>query len=145
MFWIDGLLRRFSASSFCDFWKVTFSNFITFFSFMAKEIFLNNLMCVIRRIIAYLCLNMINFDAVDFIPQSHLLRRPYGLTFLRSVEILRPPQYFYGYMYIYTLAVTFATAAVWHIFYLWRQKNCGCPTSFEVMTHGRRRASLRQP
>ena len=23
-------------------------------------------MCVIRKIIAYLCLNMINFDAVDF-------------------------------------------------------------------------------
>ena len=32
------------------------------------------------------------------IPQSHLIRRPYGLTFLRSVEILRPPQYFYGYI-----------------------------------------------
>ena len=32
------------------------------------------------------------------IPQSHLLRGPYGLTFLRSVEILRPPQYFYGYI-----------------------------------------------
>ena len=32
------------------------------------------------------------------IPQSHLLWRPYGLTFLLSVEILRPPQYFYGYM-----------------------------------------------
>ena len=60
------LSRRFSASSFCDFWKVTFSNFITFFSFTAKEIFKFVLMCVIRRIIAYLCLNMINFDAVDF-------------------------------------------------------------------------------
>ena len=69
------------------------------------------------------------------IPQSHLLRRPYGLTFLWSVEILR----------LHTLAVTFAMAAVRHIFNLWRQKNCGCPTSFEVMTHGRRRASLRQP
>ena len=32
------------------------------------------------------------------IPQSHLLRRPYGLTFLRSVEIILPPQYFYGYI-----------------------------------------------
>ena len=31
------------------------------------------------------------------------------------------------------------------MFNLWRQKTCGCPTSFEVMTHGRRRASLRQP
>ena len=49
------------------------------------------------------------------------------------------------FLRLHTLAVTFATAAVRRIFNLWRQKNCGCPTSFEVMTHGRRRASLRQP
>ena len=30
MFWIGGLSWRFSASSFCDFWKVTFSDFIAF-------------------------------------------------------------------------------------------------------------------
>ena len=35
------------------------------FSFFAKEIFIFQ-MCVITIIIAYLCLNMINFDAVDF-------------------------------------------------------------------------------
>ena len=34
---------------------------------MAKEIFKSFIiMCVIRRIIAYLCLNMIHFNAVDF-------------------------------------------------------------------------------
>ena len=49
------------------------------------------------------------------------------------------------FLRLHTLAVTFATAAVRRIFNLWRQKNCGCPTSFEMMTHGRRRASLRQP
>ena len=39
MFWIDGLSRRFSVSSFCDFWKVTFCDFLAFFSFLEKSIF----------------------------------------------------------------------------------------------------------
>ena len=49
------------------------------------------------------------------------------------------------FLRLYTRAVTFATAAIRRIFNLWRQKNCGCPMSFEVMTHGRRRAFLPQP
>ena len=51
------------------------------------------------------------------------------------------------FLRLHTLAVTFATAALRRkiSLNLWRQKNCGCPTFFEVMTHGRRRASLRQP
>ena len=47
MFWIGGLSWRFSASSFCNFWKVTSCDFITFF-------------------LAYLCLNIINFGEMDF-------------------------------------------------------------------------------
>ena len=54
------------ASSFCDFWKLTSCDFTRFFSFFTQA----NLcfqMCLIRiTIIAKLCLNMINFDAVDF-------------------------------------------------------------------------------
>ena len=47
--------------------KVNFCNFIAFFSFLAKAILVFQ-MCFIRRTtcIAYLCLNMINFHAVDF-------------------------------------------------------------------------------
>ena len=66
MFWIGGLSWRFSVSSFCDIWKLTFCDFITFFLLFAKSYPLIFLMCFIRGIIAYLCLNMINFDAVDF-------------------------------------------------------------------------------
>ena len=40
------------------------------------------LMCVIRRIIAYLCLNMINFDAVDF--SEH---RPEEVMFLLTLSV----------------------------------------------------------
>ena len=58
MFWIDGLS--------CDFWRVTFCNFIAFFPFWQKQPFNLSDVLHIRRTIAYLCLNMINFDAVDF-------------------------------------------------------------------------------
>ena len=65
MFWIDGLSRRFSASSFCDFWKVT-----CFSPFWQKQPFnfsdVRHRENLIYISIAYLCLNMINFDAVDF-------------------------------------------------------------------------------
>ena len=38
MFWIHvgGLLWKFSVSSFCDFWKITFWDFTKCFSFLAK-------------------------------------------------------------------------------------------------------------
>ena len=39
MFWIGGLSWRFSASSFCDFWKVTFCDFISFSPYWQKESF----------------------------------------------------------------------------------------------------------
>ena len=39
MFWIGGLPWRFSASSFCDFWIITFYNFTAFFSFLTKHPF----------------------------------------------------------------------------------------------------------
>ena len=45
--------------------KVNFCNVIAFFSCLAKAILVFQ-MCFIRRTIAYLCLNMINFHAVDF-------------------------------------------------------------------------------
>ena len=44
----------------------------------------------------------------------------------------------------HTVAVTYATVAARRILNLWRQKICGCRTAFEVMTHGRRTASLRR-
>ena len=40
-------------------------------------------MCVIRRIIAYLCLNMINFDAVDFSE-----RRSEEVMFLLTLSVV---------------------------------------------------------
>ena len=36
MFWIGGLSWRFSVSSFCEFWKITFCDFTPFFSFLTK-------------------------------------------------------------------------------------------------------------
>ena len=66
MFWIGGLSWRFSASSFCDFWKLTFCDLIAFFSFFGKIKPLIFQMCFIRRTIAYRCLNMNNSDTVDF-------------------------------------------------------------------------------
>ena len=39
MFWIGGLSWRFSARSFCDFWKATCCDFIAFSPFWAKAIF----------------------------------------------------------------------------------------------------------
>ena len=44
---------------------MTFCNFITFFLFCKSNLLIDE-MYVIRRTIAYLCLNMVNFDAVDF-------------------------------------------------------------------------------
>ena len=66
--WIGGLSWRFSLSlsSFCDFFKMTICDFIAFFSFLARANLFIFQMCFIRRTLAYLCLNMINFDAVDF-------------------------------------------------------------------------------
>ena len=66
MFWIGRLSWRFSVSSFCDFWKMTFCDFIriNFFPF-GKSNPLIFQMCFIRRTVAYLCLNMTNFDPVD--------------------------------------------------------------------------------
>ena len=53
------------------------------------------------RFFLWMFLGTIEDDGTTWlIPRSHLLRRPYGLTFLRSVEILRPPQYFYGYIHV---------------------------------------------
>ena len=66
MFWIDCLSRWFSASSFCDFWKVTVCNFIAFSLLFGKSNLIIFQMCFIRRTIPFMCLNMINFDAVDF-------------------------------------------------------------------------------
>ena len=65
MFWIGGLPWRFSASSFCDFWKITDLQFHIFL-LSDKSNPLIFQMCFIRRTIAYLCQNMINFDVVDF-------------------------------------------------------------------------------
>ena len=52
---------------FCDFRKITFCNFSTFFSFDKSSPLIFQ-MCFMRRAIAllYLCPNMIHFDAVDF-------------------------------------------------------------------------------
>ena len=46
--------------------KLPFAISIAFFSFLAKSNILIVQMRLIRRIVFYLCLNMINFDAVDF-------------------------------------------------------------------------------
>ena len=66
MFSIGGLSWRFSGSHFSEHWKITFCDFIAFFSFLAKATFWFFQMCFTKRTIAYLCLNMINFDVVDF-------------------------------------------------------------------------------
>ena len=52
---------------------------------MAKVIFkiFHKCMCVIRRIIAYLCLNMINFDGVDFSE-----RRSEEVLFLLTLSVV---------------------------------------------------------
>ena len=65
MFWIGALSRRFSASCFCDFRKITLW-FHRIFSFLTNCIPFIFQMCFMRRIVAYLCQNMINFDAADF-------------------------------------------------------------------------------
>ena len=65
MFWIDGLSWRFSASSFCDFEKSPFAISSHFSPFLLKQTLIFQ-MCFIRRTIAYWCLNMLNFDAMDF-------------------------------------------------------------------------------
>ena len=66
MFWIASLSWKFSASSFRDFWKVTFLRFHRIFLLLGKSNLLIFQMCFLRRTVAYLCLNMINFDAEGF-------------------------------------------------------------------------------
>ena len=67
MLWTGGLSWRFSASSFCDFFKMTFNlQFHRIFLLFDKRNPLIFQMWFIRRTIAYLCPNMINFDEVDF-------------------------------------------------------------------------------
>ena len=61
---ISGLLWRFSASIFCDFWKISFCNFTAFFSRLTKAtLWFSD---VIQLTISYLCPNMNHFDSVDF-------------------------------------------------------------------------------
>ena len=64
-FWIGGLSCRFSASGFCEFWKLTFCNFPSFFSFSIKAFLRFFKMCFIRSNLAYLCPNVIYFNVVD--------------------------------------------------------------------------------
>ena len=52
-------------SSFCTFLKSDLLRFRHVFLLFGKSNLLIFQMCFIRRTIAYLCLNMINFDAVD--------------------------------------------------------------------------------
>ena len=68
MFWIGGLFWRLSASSFCDLLQNDPLQFHSFSPGIDKSNPLDcfNQMCFIRRTIAYLCPNMINFDVVDF-------------------------------------------------------------------------------
>ena len=66
MFWIGGLSWRFSASSFCDFWKMTFCNFTVFLSFLTKAtLWFSDVLHEENQLIC-LCPNMIHFDGVDF-------------------------------------------------------------------------------
>ena len=64
---VRGKLRARKASSFCDFWIMTSCDFRAFHPFRLKQTLTFVIyMCLIRSIKAYLCVNMINFDAVDF-------------------------------------------------------------------------------
>ena len=54
------------ASNFCDFWKLTFCNFIAFISSMIELTFFFFYMCLLRINLPNLCPNMNHFDAVDF-------------------------------------------------------------------------------
>ena len=66
MFWIGCLCGARLVSSFYDFWKITFWDFATFFSFLTQSNLCLLQMFILRSIKAYLCPNMINFDGVDF-------------------------------------------------------------------------------
>ena len=66
MFWIGGISQRFSASSFCDFQKNYLLRFHRIFFLFDKSSPLIFQMCFMRRTIAYLCPNIIYFDASDF-------------------------------------------------------------------------------
>ena len=65
MFWIGRVRGARSASSICDFWKMTFRDLTAFFSFLLRENVVFFQIFLLRSIKAYLCAN-INFDSVDF-------------------------------------------------------------------------------
>ena len=79
---------------------------------------------------------------VAVMPRSHLLRRPYGLSFLRPIIIVRPPQ---NFPRSHTIAVTYVRVAARRILNKWGQTTWGCRTAFEVMTHDPLAASVRRP
>ena len=58
-------LRACSASSFCDFRKMTFRDLTAFFSFLLQKKSCVFQLFLLRSIKAYLCAN-INFHSVDF-------------------------------------------------------------------------------
>ena len=55
-----------SASSICDFRKMTFRDLTAFFYFLLGENLVFYQIFLLRSIKAYLCANIINFDSVDF-------------------------------------------------------------------------------
>ena len=54
------------ASNFCDFWKLTSSDFIPFISSLIELNFSFFYMCLLRINLPNMCPNMNNFDTVDF-------------------------------------------------------------------------------
>ena len=68
MFWIGCLHRAHSVSSFCDFHKITFCDFTTFFSYLtlSKPLFFSSDVPLRSIKPPNLCPNMINFDGLDF-------------------------------------------------------------------------------
>ena len=59
-------------------------------------------------------------------PGSHLPRRLCGLNYLRLISIIGTPQHSHGHIRQRSYRVAARRML----------KTCGCPTAFEVMTHG---------